>query len=98
MADNPPITDTGIPLRVSNELFVLERKNVEIEVKIEKCAPWGKRSATGIVFIKILLSITFNQITIEEFISSSNYFKIRKLPLCYSFIIIYSHWFINYYS
>ena len=47
MADNPPITPEGIPMRVADESFVLERKNVEIEVKIENCKPWGKRTATG---------------------------------------------------
>lgn len=34
MAENPPMTPEGIPMRVSDEVFVLERKNVEIEVVI----------------------------------------------------------------
>jgi len=57
MADNPPITPEGIPMRVADESFVLERKNVEIEVKIENCKPWGKRTATGKVTM-IFLSVS----------------------------------------
>ena len=38
-----------MPLRVEGELFILERKNIEIEVKIETHKNWGTKSATGIV-------------------------------------------------
>lgn len=34
MALNPPISMTGIPLRVSDEFILLEREGTEIEVKV----------------------------------------------------------------
>ncbi|EAS02026.3 PH-GRAM-WBP2 domain protein, putative (macronuclear) [Tetrahymena thermophila SB210] len=61
MAENPPITDDGIPLRVGDEMFVLERKNVELEVKIENCKPWGKRSATGKLFLTTCRLVFVNE-------------------------------------
>ena len=47
MAENPPLSNTGIPLRVDGEYFVLDRKNVEIEIVIPNVKKFGKRSATG---------------------------------------------------
>jgi len=34
MALNPPLSADGSPLRVANELFVLQRKNLEFEIDI----------------------------------------------------------------
>jgi len=46
MALNPPITPSGIPLKVEGELFLLERKNIEVEVKVD-AQKWGKRTGKG---------------------------------------------------
>jgi len=34
MALNPPISLTGLPLRVDGEYLLLERKDIEVEFKI----------------------------------------------------------------
>ena len=49
MALNPPITPAGVPLRVEQEYFVLYRKDMECEVKIENM---GKYTAYGKVIKK----------------------------------------------
>ncbi len=44
MALNPPLAPDGSPLRVAGELFVLQRKNLEFEIKIEGM---GKLTGAG---------------------------------------------------
>lgn len=51
MALNPPLNEYGEPCRVSSELFILQRKGIEFEVKIEGL---GKMKGKGIVKIPIL--------------------------------------------
>lgn len=43
MALNPPVTSQGIPLRVEGEFFVLQRKDMEIEVKIDNMGKYGAK-------------------------------------------------------
>ena len=45
MALNPPISFDGLPLRLEGEYFMLERKNIESEFKIEGLG--GKRAGKG---------------------------------------------------
>jgi hypothetical protein len=53
MALNPPINDMGEPFRIENECFILQRKGIEFEVKVEGL---GKMSGKGIVtFIAFIL-------------------------------------------
>lgn len=42
MALNPPISMSGIPLRVADEYILLDREGVEIEVKVP-----GMKSLSG---------------------------------------------------
>ena len=44
MALNPPISMTGIPLRLDGEYLMLERKHIEAEFKIPV---FGKRTGKG---------------------------------------------------
>ena len=45
MALNPPLNDSGDPFRVdNNECFILQRKGIEFEVKVEGL---GKMSGKG---------------------------------------------------
>ena len=46
MALNPPLNEYGEPYRIENEIFVLQRKGIEFEVKVEGL---GKMSGKGIV-------------------------------------------------
>ncbi len=48
MTLNVPINEQGVPLALPNEQFVLFRKNIEFEVKIEGV---GKKSLKGTVTI-----------------------------------------------
>jgi hypothetical protein len=55
MALNPPLTDQFEPLRIDhNEIFILKRKGIEFEVKIDSL---GKMSGKGIVNIHLKLII-----------------------------------------
>jgi len=54
MALNPPLTDFGEPCRVEGELFIMQRKGVEFEIKVQK---GNKYTGKGIV--KILNFIFF---------------------------------------
>lgn len=55
MALNPPLAPTGEPFRIdSNEFFILNRRGIEFEVKVEGL---GKMSGKGVVrsiFLKIV--------------------------------------------
>ncbi|KRX04206.1 hypothetical protein PPERSA_11330 [Pseudocohnilembus persalinus] len=51
MAYNPPLTNQGLPCKVDGELFVLQRKDMEIEVKIDGNKQWGKKTGRGIMFL-----------------------------------------------
>ena len=55
MAFNPPVTNSGLPLRVDGEFLVLQRKNVEIEVKVDGTT--GKKTAKGTVISSIYFFI-----------------------------------------
>ena len=46
MALNPPITEQGEPYRVQGEVFILKRKGIDFEIKIDGL---GKMSGKGIV-------------------------------------------------
>lgn len=46
MALNPPLTEQGEPYRVQGEVFILKRKGIDFEVKIDGL---GKMSGSGIV-------------------------------------------------
>ncbi len=47
MALNPPLTPSGDPFRIDhNEFFILHRKGIEFEVKVEGL---GKMAGKGIV-------------------------------------------------
>lgn len=35
MALNPPLNSIGEPFRVQNEIFILQRKGIEFEVKVK---------------------------------------------------------------
>lgn len=49
MALNPPLNDIGEPLRVDhNECFILQRRGMEFEVKVEGL---GKMSGKGMVIL-----------------------------------------------
>ena len=53
MALNPPLTPTGEPFRIDhNEFFILHRKGIEFEVKVEGL---GKMSGKGIVTYNLML-------------------------------------------
>ena len=62
MALNPPVNAQGMPNKIDGEYFVLERQDIEIEVKIPN-TNWPKKSATGTVnkqFIFIFIIVIFN--------------------------------------
>jgi len=48
MALNPPISLTGLPLRVDGEYLLLERKDIEVEFKIPE---WGKKTSKGKLYL-----------------------------------------------
>ena len=48
MALNPPISMTGIPLRVSDEYILLERDGTEIEVKVPGMKALSAKGKVGI--------------------------------------------------
>ena len=48
MALNPPLTEHGEPYRVQGEVFILKRKGIDFEIKIDGL---GKMSGKGIVHI-----------------------------------------------
>lgn len=52
MALNPPLTDFGEPCRVEGEFFIMKRKGIEFEVKVQK---GNKYTGKGIVY-KIYLN------------------------------------------
>lgn len=54
MALNPPISLTGIPLRLDGEYLMLERKHIEAEFKIPI---FGKKTGKG----KVLRVLTKNK-------------------------------------
>jgi len=51
MALNPPLTEFGEPCRVEGEFFIMKRKGIEFEIKVEK---GNKYSGKGIVILKFL--------------------------------------------
>lgn len=46
MALNPPLNDTGEPLRIEGEHFVMQRKGIEFEIKVDGL---GKFKGEGLV-------------------------------------------------
>ncbi len=54
MALNPPLTDYGEPLRVEGEFFIMKRKGIEFEVKVQK---GNKYTGKGIVYTSSLKKI-----------------------------------------
>jgi hypothetical protein len=46
MALNPPLTGQGEPFRIEGEHFIMQRKGIEFEVKVEGL---GKMKGTGMV-------------------------------------------------
>ena len=50
MALNPPVNEIGEPCRVSGECFILKRKGITFEVKVEGL---GKMKGEGIVSLFI---------------------------------------------
>lgn len=52
MAFNPPVTSSGLPMRVEGEYMVLERKSMEIEVKVNGVS--GKKAGKGKVLFSTL--------------------------------------------
>ncbi|CAD8213741.1 unnamed protein product [Paramecium octaurelia] len=74
MALNPPITQTGVPLRVDQEFFILYRKEMEGQFKIE---PMGKFKASGKVYITTCRMVFVN----DNFQRDS--FKSFDIPLAY---------------
>lgn len=48
MALNPPLSPDGTPLRVPGELFVLNRKNMEFEIKVQGL---GTLTGEGLVIL-----------------------------------------------
>ena len=86
MALNPPVAPTGKPLRVDGEYLVLERKQMECEVKIPGI---GKKTGKGIVhylfFLIILqkLYLTTARIVFVHNNFIKNDFKSFDFPLAY---------------
>lgn len=62
MALNPPISLDGLPFRLEGEYFMLERKNIESEFKIEGFG--GKRAGKG----KVKNIFLFKKINNKSFI------------------------------
>ena len=52
MALNPPLNEIGEPCRVSGEYFILQRRGIEFEVKVEGL---GKMKGNGIVIFALTL-------------------------------------------
>lgn len=50
MALNPPINEVGEPYRIEGEHFIMQRKGIEFEIKIEGL---GKMKGEGMVSIKV---------------------------------------------
>lgn len=50
MALNPPLTDFGEPCRVEGEFFIMKRKGIEFEIKVQK---GNKYTGKGIVSKKL---------------------------------------------
>ncbi len=48
MALNPPLNEYGEPCRVSGEHFILKRKGIQFEIKVEGL---GKMKGEGLVII-----------------------------------------------
>ena len=59
MALNPPISQNGVPFRVEGEFFVLERKNIECEFKIDNL---GTKTGKGKVRAHKNIKIISNKI------------------------------------
>ncbi|CAD8127608.1 unnamed protein product [Paramecium sonneborni] len=74
MALNPPITQTGVPLRVDQEFFILYRNEMEGEFKIENI---GKFSARGKVYVTTCRIVFVS----DKFQKDS--FKSFDIPLAY---------------
>ncbi|CAK69442.1 unnamed protein product (macronuclear) [Paramecium tetraurelia] len=74
MALNPPITQTGVPLRVDQEFFILYRNEMEGEFKIENM---GKFSAKGKVYVTTCRLVFVS----DKFQKES--FKSFDIPLAY---------------
>ncbi|CAD8115802.1 unnamed protein product [Paramecium primaurelia] len=74
MALNPPITQTGVPLRVDQEFFILYRNEMEGQFKIETM---GKFKARGKVFVTTCRIVFVN----DNFQRES--FKSFDIPLAY---------------
>ncbi|CAD8192291.1 unnamed protein product [Paramecium pentaurelia] len=74
MALNPPITQTGVPLRVDQEFFILYRNEMEGEFKIENM---GKFSAKGKVYVTTCRMVFVS----DKFQRES--FKSFDIPLAY---------------
>lgn len=77
MALNPPLNGSGEPLRIQNEHFILERKGIEFEVKIEGM---GKLKGKGRSIL------TSNRIVLlNDRGGSDNVLKAFDLPLALMF-------------
>lgn len=97
MALNPPLDNNGVPIRVEGEYFVLERKDMEIEVKIDG---FSKSTGKGKLYVTTARLVFVNKnwakdkfksfdmpllnITDEKFeqpIFGANYLYIKVNPL-----------------
>jgi hypothetical protein len=56
MALNPPLNEYGEPCRVSGEHFILKRKGIQFEIKVDGL---GKMKGEGIVMSYWLLLMLF---------------------------------------
>ncbi|KAM3146737.1 hypothetical protein pb186bvf_001267 [Paramecium bursaria] len=74
MAFNPPVTQQGVPLRVDQEHFMLFRKDMECEVKIENM---GKYTAKGKIYLTSCRIVFVN----DKFQKET--FKSFDFPLAY---------------
>jgi hypothetical protein len=77
MALNPPLNSQGEPLRVQGEVFILSRKGIEFEVKIEGI---GKLKGKGYAVL------TTNRIVlVKSNVKPSDTFTSFDLPLAFMF-------------
>ena len=78
MALNPPLNQMGEPCRVEGELFVMKRKSVEFEFKVQN---GSKYTGKGIVRIKKIYNLIIfkKKLKIDDFNNCKNcLFKSKK--------------------
>ena len=57
MALNPPLNEIGEPFRIEGEHFIMQRKGIEFEIKVDGL---GKFKGNGMVSIALRILMSLN--------------------------------------